>query len=208
MRGYVRRDRKYLTGREEWWNHARRKRNRCSHLDGRHVRPDCYGSVAALQWPLHMPRCQRLRPRHCVRTGPGSKRCFQYEFYMALPRSAQADTGEQFEQVCRAIRKRAAGSSVILYRANWRVGILFCNGDTSACQGYHNCLMARVRCAVAFRAYQTFGLSRGKSMRAFGNSIRTLWNNQSRWNTQRLPEESLVATQQRSERHSCSLFSG
>jgi hypothetical protein len=39
-------------------------------------------------------------------------------------------------------------------------------------------------------------------------SIRTLWNNKSRWNTQRIPEECLVATQRHSERHSCSLFSG
>jgi hypothetical protein len=36
----------------------------------------------------------------------------------------------------------------------------------------------------------------------------TLWNNKSRWNTQRIPEECLVATQRHSERHSCSLFSG
>ena len=42
---------------------------------------------------------------------------------------------------------------------------------------------------------------------AITTSIRTLWNNESRWNTQRIPEECLVATQRHSERHSCSLFS-
>jgi 2-polyprenyl-6-methoxyphenol hydroxylase-like FAD-dependent oxidoreductase len=43
---------------------------------------------------------------------------------------------------------------------------------------------------------------------AIRTSIRTLWNNQSRWNTQRIPGECLVATQRHSERHSCSLFCG
>src|SRR6266704_4300924 len=43
---------------------------------------------------------------------------------------------------------------------------------------------------------------------AITTSIRTLWNNLSRWKTQRIPKEYLVLTQRHSERHSCSLFSG
>src|SRR5580693_4792278 len=42
---------------------------------------------------------------------------------------------------------------------------------------------------------------------AITTSIRTLWDNQSRWKTQRMPEECLVTTLRHSERHSCSLFS-
>jgi catechol 2,3-dioxygenase-like lactoylglutathione lyase family enzyme len=38
-------------------------------------------------------------------------------------------------------------------------------------------------------------------------SIWTLWNNQSRWNTQSIPKECLVATRRHSERRCCSLFS-
>src|SRR5260370_39018578 len=39
-------------------------------------------------------------------------------------------------------------------------------------------------------------------------SIRTVWNNQSPWNSRSIPEECLVPTQPHSGRHSCSLFSG
>jgi hypothetical protein len=38
--------------------------------------------------------------------------------------------------------------------------------------------------------------------------IRTLWNNQSRWNPQPILKECLLPSQQHSEQHSCSLFSG
>jgi len=41
-----------------------------------------------------------------------------------------------------------------------------------------------------------------------GTSIRTLWNNQSRWKTRHIPEECLVPTQRHLERRSCILFSG
>jgi len=63
-----------------------------------------------------------------------------------------------------------------------------------------------MECVIETKASTIFGGALA-SAQAIRTSIRTLWNNQSRWNTQRITEECLVATQPHYERHSCSLFS-
>src|SRR5215470_17005439 len=92
-----------------------------------------------------------------------------------------------------------------------RIDISMCGPCIRMCHGPErnsNCGFGRVT-PISWKVGKvpdSTKMSGWQAQRAITTSVQSLWNNQSRWNTQGIPEECLVATQRHSERHSCSLF--